>query len=379
MLNTLSGFGKIFGTGFAVGQLFPSILFAIMVKWLYATEPSTFLDYLNSLQNLDNSVDIILIAVGTAVVLLTANREIIRFFEGYGAGAVFKFRFWFPWAWINERRKFRSLDEDYAAKDTKRAGLNGELERLKAAIEAETNEKRKADLVRQKEAKADEIDNLEYEMGAILYTKASTLPEDLDSVLPTRFGNRIAAFEAYSRVVYGFDAIEGIERLQPHIQASQAESEAGSKSRVDLWVNLAALACVWFLFILYLTWGPGPSPLAWCLRDIVVAGICVFPFAFVAMLLATEAAFAWGATVKACIDLSLDKLAEDLGYVVPKAAEEEQEFWRTLSQHFLLRDPGTLSDLEKYRKKAPPPSPPAPVIRRVVRAPRQYRGPSGRP
>ena len=67
-------------------------------------------------------------------------------------------------------------------------------------------------------------------------------PSTEDQVLPTSFGNAVRAYEDYSRVVYGFESINGWSRLQAVMSKEFMEILGSSRARVDLWLNLLFLA-----------------------------------------------------------------------------------------------------------------------------------------
>src|SRR5262249_12273609 len=67
--------------------------------------------------------------------------------------------------------------------------------------------------------------------------RARKFPSKEDLVLPTSFGNVVRAYEDYSRVVYGFESINGWARLQGVMSKEFREVLSNDRSRVDLWLN----------------------------------------------------------------------------------------------------------------------------------------------
>ena len=72
-------------------------------------------------------------------------------------------------------------------------------------------------------------------------------PDDEFWLLPTSFGNSIRAFEVYSRIMYGIDAIEGWSRLLAVIPTEYLEKINDSKANVAFWVNNLFLGGLAFL------------------------------------------------------------------------------------------------------------------------------------
>ena len=185
-------------------------------------------------------------------------------------------------------------------------------------------------------------------------TLASTLPDNRKAVLPTRFGNTIRAFEAYSRVVYGFESVEGFNRVEPFIPDSLKDAVSAAKSRMDVWINFSVLAVLFAVLALLEFNG-----VALCRKLWLVGAVVLFVGA--TMHLARAAAYTWGVAIKSGVDIGLPKLAEDMGFELPSKGEDQHAFWLLLSQHFLLRDNRTLALLDSYRKH---PSPKHGVVRR---------------
>src|SRR4029079_17509458 len=80
--------------------------------------------------------------------------------------------------------------------------------------------------------------------GDALWRMAGDFPDDEASVLPTKFGNTIRAFEVYSRVVYGIESIYGWSRLLGVGPADYPEMMDNEKAQVDFWVNVWFESCL---------------------------------------------------------------------------------------------------------------------------------------
>jgi|SRR5580704_6240425 co-chaperonin GroES (HSP10) len=228
-----------------------------------------------------------------AIAIMAINREIYRFVEGYGP---------FNPMWLIgriERRRYRSLYEKWLA-------LDGQ-DQLSAEDE-----------------------------DTYMSTSLKLVQEypDREWLLPTRFGNVLRAFEVYSRVMYGLDAIPGWERLQLVCDKEVRESLEGQKSRVDFWLNVWVFAWVVTLEGLGATWLRGRY---WWLLP---AG--VLPVTLFLLQRARAAAMVWGESVKAAIDLAMPVLREKLAFPPVKDRAEDRKMWEKFSQAILYRRPDAL-------------------------------------
>jgi hypothetical protein len=305
---------KSFAQSFLVGHLLPAILFVAFAKFVVGySESQGLIVFFEHLSKAENLADLGIFGVILGLLLSTINRELIRFFEGYGALNPFRLLFLIPHARVNERLRFQRLDS--------------RIDEL--SDQAENPQAGKETL---------------FDLGALQVRFAGEFPESERLVLPTRFGNTIRAFERYSDVAYNFEAIEGTNRLSPFVEEAMRSEISWVKSKVDFWVNISVLlvasAILWAAIV--------RAPVACTVPIALPIGLAA---AYVPIILARHAAFEWGVNVKASIDLALPKLAETLGYEIPIEAEKQQQFWRLLSQHFLLRDATTLHDLQVFRKK----------------------------
>lgn len=150
--------------------------------------------------------------------------------------------------------------------------------------------------------------------------------------MPTSFGNIIRAFEVYSRVMYGIDAIPGWPRLISVIPKDYNNIIRDVKSIVDFWVNIWMLT--WIIIIEYIALAAYQK----------VAHIIWFPFIMLAFSFfvfsrAKVAALEWGEMVKASFDVFLPALYEKLGFLFPKNRDEERKLWHDFGQAVIYRTP----------------------------------------
>lgn len=173
-------------------------------------------------------------------------------------------------------------------------------------------------------------------------------PDKEELVLPTSFGNIIRAFEVYSRVIYGFDAIPGWERLQAVIPKDYQGIISETKAITDFWVNMLVISCIFVLEYLVLVLYTGRPIKLWTL--ILFIGIAVLSYSR-----AKRAAINWGETVKGAFDVFLPDLRKKLEFPFPADIKQERELWIKFSRVMIYE----LKDIELTRER-PPNAPPSP-------------------
>jgi hypothetical protein len=155
-------------------------------------------------------------------------------------------------------------------------------------------------------------------------------PEQRSSVMPTRLGNAIHAFEQYPKRRWGLNAIV----MWPHISAlmSDSERQLDEDRRGDLafFQNscIGALVATPILAADAFAYQPHPHWLDW---------IYVIPLVLARMfyLGAVGAAERWGVQVRASFDLHRLELYDKLGLVRPKTLKEERELGGALTAWLL--------------------------------------------
>jgi len=162
---------KLFGKSFAIGFFLPAT--ALGLSLLGITAAFGYLGKVLLLlkeKELLGVVSAVVVFWLLAVALMALNGPIYWLLEGYYP--------WNPFRWRlpDQRREF---------------------ERLSKAAQEPTND-----------ASHDEV----------RLSLAERFPDRIEHVLPTKFGNCLRAFEVYSRVIYGIEAIQGWPRLISVIQ-----------------------------------------------------------------------------------------------------------------------------------------------------------------
>lgn len=297
---------KLFDRNFAIANFLPVAIFAVLVFGVFSAFGLRDLATLMSRDLLVGTTTILLATWLASVGLLLLNRDIIRFLEGYGdlnpcrlLAAV-------------ERHRFRSMNRQVM-------DLRETRKKLRTAGQTE-------------DAK------LERRWLRLRQMQAWRFPHREDLLLPTALGNTIRAFEVYPTVLYGLDAIHGWPRLTAVLPEHFLEAIGDAKVKVDAWLNVCVLACLFVLFFLWFVWdGPGIDPIFWL---VPVAAATVAMYAY---WRSVKAAAGWGEWVKAAFDLYQDDLAKALGYDSPTDLEQRRQFWTQISQAMIYRHPDSLA------------------------------------
>lgn len=150
-------------------------------------------------------------------------------------------------------------------------------------------------------------------------------PDDERWLLPTSFGNTIRAFEVYSRIMYGIDAIPGWYRLlgvvPDHFRKFIEESEA----QVNFWINICLLGSIIIIEYIALSLFTTSVPFLWIPA---IAGMVVF----IAFAKARNAAVEWGNWVKSAFDIYLFDLRKRLSLPEASNPAEEIQLWNKFSR-----------------------------------------------
>ncbi|MEM8674336.1 MAG: hypothetical protein AAGF83_10750 [Cyanobacteria bacterium P01_G01_bin.67] len=268
-------FGRVpnlFGKNFITSFLFSAALFVTASCYIFLTflSPQELIAFILNQDILKYSTYLTVISLFFAVFLQIANGEIIRIMEGYGILNPFKLV-----AWV-EIRRFRKLYE--------------EIRKVKK--ECRENKNNLSVALRQKRNK-------------LMMLKINRFPDEERWLLPTSFGNTMRAFEVYSRLMYGADAILLWIRLLAVIPEEYLKFIESAKAQLDIWVSF------WFLSILLIVEYLGLVVYTKEITSfwIFFILICITFFSF------SRARFAaknWGEFIKASFDLYLPSLKEQL-------------------------------------------------------------------
>ena len=287
---------KLLDRNFAVGFFLPMIIFICFgVGFLQIVGIGQDLLSNLGLDLLIETTIIGLVSWSGGILLLGANRDILRFLEGYGSYNPLRIFIKF------QLRSYQNLEKQISDLET-RYSDQGNLS------EEDT------DLLNQ-----------------CYRNRIRRFPDQEKFVLPTPFGNAIRAFEVYPRLMYGIESIVFWPRLWAVIPQDFRNFIESSKTHMDFWVNLGVLN---FLF--------GVEVFAVGISEIfekMGARLVFTGGAFLLCLLvgalclyrSTKAATQWGETVKTAFDLFLPDLARRMGLSLPLIRGQEKEFWRNIS------------------------------------------------
>ena len=302
---------SIFGRNFIIGYFIPSLFFMLALGILTKefNLPFSIFKFSISTQSdlliLTTNIGLLSFLVG--IILLSLNRELIRFFEGYGK--------WNPIGLFSgiEKANFERTQREISKLE------NTYISCLKQGKEFPND--------------------LKQRRNYLLMELANRFPDDERWLLPTSFGNTVRSFEVYSRVMYGIDSIPSWSRILGLISDKYLSFIEEAKAKVDLWIDILALDILLLCGCLTLPWfvdGINFSKLLLIVLLEFVIGVIVY-------FKAQYAAIEWGNFVKGSFDLFLPDLLEKLRLDGTEiSADEEREILHRLSQAYIYRNPKSL-------------------------------------
>lgn len=191
----------------------------------------------------------------------------------------------------------------------------------------------------------------------LAFERALQYPADDAEVLPTAFGNAIRAFETYGYDRFGLDSQALWSELYAMVDESLREEYAAARAGTDQFVALFWLAGL-FSGISLVTASLSTNDRL----QLAVVGSIAFvtlPFWYLAALKSTRY---WQSTHQAIVNLGRPRLAEALGFLLPRGIERERELWTAIAQYvtyWSADTEGVKSKLETHkadpRRGQPPP------------------------
>jgi hypothetical protein len=292
---------KLFERNFAMAFLLPFVVFfwlAVEVLSLFGLSKN-----LISFVQVDlavRTVIVFLVAWLGGILLLVTNQGLYRFLEGYEAWNPLRF-----FKRIEERRFERLINRIEVLNEKYAKAMTGKGEITPKELEKRTE---------------------------LLMEYAKRFPHKAEFLLPTPFGNTIRAFEVYSTVMYGLEAIDGWSRLLAVVPRDYRELIDNAKTDVDFWINIGFLSVLLLLEYISLSIIFGTLPVWWLLVVLIVSSVMAPRFA-------RSSAVAWGDHVKAAFDIYRPKMREALDFEAPADREEEIRQWTGFSQAIVFRIP----------------------------------------
>jgi hypothetical protein len=328
-INAITDSIKALAQALNVATVFPSALF-VLVQFYWVVPQFWAEPDLTSLQNISLAISITLILSYT---LYAFNFPLIRFLEGQK----WQQTSFFQNLWRNEIERF----EDFRRRIQIRVNQIHSIQR--------TNEQASRDNENdywQEWILDDELVKLEYRFDR-------SFPSTLSRVLPTKFGNTIAAFEDYPRTRYGIDSIALWPRLIPILKEKDFIDYVNQEKAVlDFVLNMFIVVIVLGLELMYVYLFLQAVGMA---LGIGLVSIVIALVLFEGMVIAARQ---WGMSVRVAFDLYRQDLHQSLGLHPAKSFEEEYNRWRYVS-HFILSHRNSIrfndfiSQSELLRQKAP--------------------------
>jgi hypothetical protein len=143
-------------------------------------------------------------------------------------------------------------------------------------------------------------------------------PTRSTSLLPTRFGNALRAFEYHSDVRWGLSGLAAWPRIASLLSDRERELHVDVETDLMFALNASVGSAVLAVVIAAHQWGHGSSPAELWLS----AGALAASYAF--YRLAIVAAISWGVEVRSSVDLHRLELYERLGVRRPKSFTDER-------------------------------------------------------
>lgn len=321
LVQNLSDFLKVLIQAFNFSSTFPALVFVILSR-LYLLpslpESSSLRVDIRWDDGTLTIVSILLVAL-IAYFLDAANLAIIRFFEGYW------FKNQFP---FDECRK---RHQEFVRRTQKRVR---NLESVVDALIVQATQQQKEELL-------DLAREIVAHKRDIISQVADKYPDDPAYILPSPFGNVIAAAEQYPRKVLGMDTVALWPFLVPTLtRKNYAQFILREQAVMSFLVNTTVILAL-FGFLLGITewllygW-------SWVLAGklALVAVCCAVTF-----LLSIQGAAGWGATMRTAFVLFREDLRSELHLRRPSDYEDERLLWE-MASNFLRAQ----SSLEKQVK-----------------------------
>jgi hypothetical protein len=155
----------------------------------------------------------------------------------------------------------------------------------------------------------------------ILRERANNLfPPESESVLPTRLGNVIRAFEAYAGERYGIESVTIWSRLLSVLPLEFLDKVKEVKASFNFLLNTVILLQLLGLELLFL---PPYQNYHWRF----LAALLSFVISYLIYRAAVSRAIDWGYMFNTAFDLYRRDLLRQLGFRPPSNIEKERELW----------------------------------------------------
>lgn len=324
--------GGIFGKGFLMTALLPSLAFWLLGLALY--EQATGWQWVTIWWPGQPADVKLLVVIGLLLGLILSSLTlsglqlaILRAYEGYWAGT-------FSWpvaGSLIHRLHDALLERQCQARDNLQKRMDelaGQIATLEKGDQANDATRRQAIPLRR-------------ELAEVEWAAIQGYPAEDEQLRPTALGNVLRVTEYYPRHRYGMDAVILWPRLVTVLPKEFVEATGEARLSLDALVTTSfcslLFALVWGVVLLVLqAWG-------WAVVAIL-GGLIV---AFLAYRIALPVAWSYGEMVKAAYDTHRWKLLDLLRLEPPADPEAEKQLWTKVSA-FLYR--GTPLDRVTYQQ-----------------------------
>ncbi|MEZ5078270.1 MAG: hypothetical protein R2725_12615 [Solirubrobacterales bacterium] len=289
---------------FVLNALFPALAFAIALGLAAAAGVDGVPAALDSWEDQDAAVKVVLVVGAVAAVFLGANllatgmQSIIGLFEGYVP----------PVSWLGPWAR------------------NRHLERVERLVEQEGDSE---DPKKSSEA----ADSLQRRYPPTPRPLAS------DDLAPTRLGNLLRSAEKYPVERYGVDTVRAWPRLSPLLPESLTTEIAQARASMEFLLAVSFLAGVYApLAAVFMI--AAAAPLPWTLAALI-GGSAI---AIAAYFAALGPASIYADLVRSAFDLHRLKLIAAMGKPMPATLSEERRTWRQLIRFLERGEPKKHAD-----------------------------------
>ena len=314
LVQNLGDFLKLLVQAFNLSSTFPALIFVILVQlYIRPLLPEASPLRIDEIWNTSARVGATVISVALIAYLLdAANLLIIRLFEGYW------FLDQFPLNWL------RKINQDYVCLTQ---DIIRELEQLADKLMKQAEREQREDLV----DLAEEVIERKREF---IQEIAYKYPEEPNYVLPTPFGNVIAAAERYPKKTFGMDAVVLWPFLVPTLtQKNYAQFVVREKAVMDFLVNLTVVLAVFGCLLGIVEWYFNGWSVILAGKLSLVALSCL-----VAYVLSVQGAASWGATVRSAFVIFREELRQTLCLRRARYYADERQLWEIASNFFRAQD-----------------------------------------
>jgi hypothetical protein len=187
--------------------------------------------------------------------------------------------------------------------------------------------------------------SLRTEITQLITQENNLFPPEVSTVLPTRLGNAIRAFERHTRARYGIEPITLWSRLLAVLPSQFLEQLAEVTTSFNFLINTVLLLQLFAVELFVVgVYSFAPGRLVGALGSAVAS--------YLLYRLAISRAIDWGFLFRAAFDLYRRDLLKKFGLRPPPTIEEERDLWRKLWLFLMYqKSEGLEFDLENAEKK----------------------------